>query len=147
MQTENLAKNSHKQFYVLSNTNQIKLYAYNSLLLPYIYIYIYIYIIYIHNIHTCIYRYKYILLLLFSITISAATVIKATKYSRYYIIHNSYDVATKLRGVCRLFLIYSQKLLWKTKILAHGHVKVFLNSVKFPLIVSKLGLLLMINCH
>ena len=98
-------------------------------------IYIYIYIIYIHNIHTCIYRYKYLLLLLFSITISAATVIKATKYSTYYIIHNSYDVATKLRGVSRLFLIYSEKLLWKTKILVHGHVKVFLNSVKFPLIV------------
>ena len=91
--------------------------------------------IYIHNIHACIYRYKYILLLLFSITISAATVIKATKYSTYYIIHNSYDVATKLKGVSRLFLIYSQKLLWKTKILVHGHVKVFLNSVKFPLIV------------
>ena len=28
-------------------------------------------------------------------TISAAIVIKATKYSTYYIIHNSYDVATK----------------------------------------------------
>ena len=32
---------------------------------------------------------------LFSITVSAATVIKATKYSMHYIIHNSYDVATK----------------------------------------------------
>ena len=32
---------------------------------------------------------------LFSITISAAIVIKATKYSMYYIILNSYDVATK----------------------------------------------------
>ena len=31
----------------------------------------------------------------FSMTISSATVIKATKYSTYYIIHNSYDVATK----------------------------------------------------
>ena len=28
-------------------------------------------------------------------TVSAAIVIKATKYSAYYIIHNSYDVATK----------------------------------------------------
>ena len=28
-------------------------------------------------------------------TISAAIVVKATKYSLYYIIHNSYDVATK----------------------------------------------------
>ena len=27
MQTENLASNSHKQFYVLLNTNQIKLYT------------------------------------------------------------------------------------------------------------------------
>ena len=31
----------------------------------------------------------------FSMTISSAIVIKATKYSTYYIIHNSYDVATK----------------------------------------------------
>ena len=28
-------------------------------------------------------------------TISAAIAIKATKYSTYYIIHNSYDIATK----------------------------------------------------
>ena len=33
--------------------------------------------------------------LLPSTTISAAIVIKATKYSMYHIIHNSYDVATK----------------------------------------------------
>ena len=32
MQTENLANNSHKQFYVLLNTNQIKLYTYLDLL-------------------------------------------------------------------------------------------------------------------
>ena len=32
MQTENLAKNSHKQFYVLLNTNQTKLYTYPDLL-------------------------------------------------------------------------------------------------------------------
>ena len=32
MQTENLANNSHKQFYVLFNTNQIKLYPYPDLL-------------------------------------------------------------------------------------------------------------------
>ena len=31
MQAENLAKNSHKQFYVLLNTNQIKLYTYSDL--------------------------------------------------------------------------------------------------------------------
>ena len=34
-------------------------------------------------------------ILLFSTTISAAIVIKATKNSTYYIIHNSYDIATK----------------------------------------------------
>ena len=32
MQTENLASNSHKKFYVLFNTNQIKLYIYPDLL-------------------------------------------------------------------------------------------------------------------
>ena len=34
-------------------------------------------------------------ILLFSTTISAAIVLKATKYSMYFIIYNSYDVATK----------------------------------------------------
>ena len=32
MQTENLANNTHEQFYVLLNTNQIKLYTYPHLL-------------------------------------------------------------------------------------------------------------------
>ena len=32
MQTETLANNSHKQFYVLLNTNQIKLFTYPDLL-------------------------------------------------------------------------------------------------------------------
>ena len=32
MQTENLANNNHKQFYVPLNTNQIKLYTYPDLL-------------------------------------------------------------------------------------------------------------------
>ena len=32
MQTENLAGDSYKQFYVLLNTNQIKLYTYPNLL-------------------------------------------------------------------------------------------------------------------
>ena len=32
MDTENLASNSHKKFYVLLNTNQIKLYAYPDLM-------------------------------------------------------------------------------------------------------------------
>ena len=34
-------------------------------------------------------------ILLFSMTISAAIVIKATKYSMYFIIYNLYDAATK----------------------------------------------------
>ena len=32
MQTGNLADNSRKQFYILSNINQIKLYTYSNLL-------------------------------------------------------------------------------------------------------------------
>ena len=32
---------------------------------------------------------------LFSMTISGAIVVKVTKYSTYYIVQNSYDVATK----------------------------------------------------
>ena len=32
MQTENLVNNSHKQFYVILNTNQIKLYTYPDFL-------------------------------------------------------------------------------------------------------------------
>ena len=32
MQTENLANNSHKQFHVLLNSNEIKLYTYRDLL-------------------------------------------------------------------------------------------------------------------
>ena len=32
MKTENLANNDHKQFYVILNTNKIKLYAYPDLL-------------------------------------------------------------------------------------------------------------------
>ena len=32
MQTENLVNNSYKQFYVLLNANQIKLYIYSDLL-------------------------------------------------------------------------------------------------------------------
>ena len=32
MQTENLAKNSHKQFYVLLNINEIKIYTYPDFL-------------------------------------------------------------------------------------------------------------------
>ena len=93
MQTENLADNSHGKFYVLLNTNQIKLYTYPDLLKenpllrkflnPEWTAYFLDEIFY----HTHI--------LLFSTTISAAIVIKATKYRTFYIIHNSYDVATK----------------------------------------------------
>ena len=44
-------------------------------------------------IYICIiYIYIYIYIPLFSITISAATVIKGPKNSTYYIIHNLYDV-------------------------------------------------------
>ena len=94
MQNKNLANNSHKNLYVLLNTNQIKLYTYpdllkeNPLLRKFLnsestacFLDQTIY-------HTPLYHIP-----LFSIT--TATVIKATKYSTYYIIHNSHDVATK----------------------------------------------------
>ena len=93
MQSENLAKNSDKQFYVLINANQIKLYSYpdllkeNPLLRKFLNSESTAYILDETFYHTHI--------LLFSTTISAAIVIKATKYSMYFIIHNSYDVATK----------------------------------------------------
>ena len=93
MQTENLANKSHKQFYVLLNTNQIKLYTYldllkeNPLLRKFL------------NSESTAYffdeTFYHTHILLYSMTISAAIVIKATKYSMYFIIHNSYDVATK----------------------------------------------------
>ena len=93
MQTGNLANNSHKQFYVLLNSNQIKLYTYpdllneNPLLRKFLNSKSTAYFLDETFYHTHI--------PLFSITISAAIVIKATKYSTYYIIHNSYDLATK----------------------------------------------------
>ena len=93
MQTENSANNSHKQFDVLLNTNQIKLYTYpdllkeNPLLRKFLNSKSTAYFIDEIFYHTHI--------LLFSTTISAAIVIKATKYSMYFIIHNSYDRATK----------------------------------------------------
>ena len=90
MQTENLANNSHKQFHVLLNTNQIKLYTYpdllkeNPLLRKFL------------NSESTAYfldeTFYHTHILLFSMTISTAIVIKTTKYSTYYIIHNSYDV-------------------------------------------------------
>ena len=93
MQTVNLAKNNHKQFYVFLNTNQIKLYAYpdllkeNPLLRKFLSSESTAYFLDETFYHTHI--------LLFSTTISTAIVIKATKYSMYFIIHNSYDIATK----------------------------------------------------
>ena len=91
MQTETLVNNSHKQFYVLLNINQIKIYTYPDLLKenPLLRI----------NAESTAYfldeTFYHTHILLFSMTISAAIVIKATKYSTYYIIHNSYDVETK----------------------------------------------------
>ena len=92
MQTGNLANNSHKQFYVLLNTNQIKFYTYpdllkeNTLLRKFL-----------NSKSTVNFldeTFYHTHLLLFSTTISAI-VIKATKYSMHFIIHNSCDVATK----------------------------------------------------
>ena len=104
MQTENLANNSHKQFHVLLNTNQIKLYTYpdllkeNSLLRKFINSKSTVYFLdetfYHTHIHTHI-LHIHIYTLHIYYTISTAIVIKATKYSMYFIIHDSYDVATK----------------------------------------------------
>ena len=93
MQTENLTNNSHKQFYVLLNTNQIKLYTYPDLLKE-------------NPLLKKFLNYKstaYFLdetfyqthILLFSTKISTVIVIKTTKYRMYYIIHKSYHVGTK----------------------------------------------------
>ena len=93
MQTENLANSSHKEFYVLFNTNQIKLYTYpdllkeNPLLRKFL------------NSESTAYfldeTFYHTHILLSSMKIFAAIVIKATKYNTYYIIHYSYDAATK----------------------------------------------------
>ena len=86
MQTENLANNSHKQFYVLLNTNQIKLHTNpdllkeNSLL---------------GNFPAQNQQPTFQMIPFTTITISASTVIKATEYSMHDLIHNSYEVATK----------------------------------------------------
>ena len=93
MRTGNLANNSDKQFYLVLNTNQIKFYTYpdllkeNPLLRKFL------------NSESTAYfldeAFYHTHILLFSTTISAAVVIKATKYSMYFIIHNSSEVATK----------------------------------------------------
>ena len=80
MQAENLVNNSHKQFYVPLNTNQIKLYSYPDLLkenpllrkFP--------------NSESTAYfldeTFYHTHILLFSMTISAAIVIRATNIAR-----------------------------------------------------------------
>ena len=93
MPTETLTSNSYKQFYVLLNTNQIKLCTYpdllkeNPLLRKFL------------NSESTAYfldeTFYHTHILLFSTTISAAIVIKDPKCSIYYIVHNSYDVGTK----------------------------------------------------
>ena len=89
MQTENLARNSHKQFYVLLNTNKIKLYTYpdllkeNPLLRKFL------------NSESTAYfldeTFYHTHILLFSMKISTALSLS----HKHSIIHNSYDVATK----------------------------------------------------
>ena len=80
IQTENLANNSHKQFHVILSTNQIKLYTYPDLLKENLKDFrkllnsestAYFLDETFYHTHTP----------LFSITISAVTVTKATKYS------------------------------------------------------------------
>ena len=93
IQTENLANNTQKQFYVPLNTNQIKLYTYPDLLKqnP-------LFIKLLNSESTACFldeTFYHTYILLFSMKISAAIVIKSTRYSTYCIIHNSYEVATK----------------------------------------------------
>ena len=76
IQTENLDNNNHKQFYVLLNSNQVKLYTYPDLLKENpLFL----------NSESAAYlldeTFYHTYTLLFSTTISAAIVIKATKYS------------------------------------------------------------------
>ena len=86
MQTENLASNSHKQIYVLLNTNQIQLHTYADLLKedPLLRK--------LHNSESAAYflgeTFYHTHILPFSMTISTTIVIKVTKYGRYYIIQN-----------------------------------------------------------
>ena len=81
MKTKNLANNSHKQFYVILNTNQIKLYTYPDLLKenP-------LFKIFLTSESTAYFlneTFYHSHILLFSITISSATVTRAKKYSTY----------------------------------------------------------------
>ena len=87
------SQQSRKQFDVLLNTNQIKVYTYpdlpkeNPLLRKYLNSKSTAYFLDETFYHTHI--------LLFLTAISTAIVIKATKYSMYFIIHNWYDIVTK----------------------------------------------------
>ena len=106
-QTENSGNNSQKQFYVILNINQIKLYTYpdflkeNPLLRKFL------------NSESTAYfldeTFYHTHIPLFSMMISTATVIKTTKYSTYYIIHNSCDVANKYSNInteiCKVILL------------------------------------------
>ena len=93
MQIENLANNGHKQFHVLLNINQIKLYTYpdllkeNPLLRKFL------------NSESTAYfldeTFYHTHIPLFSMITSAAIFIKTKTYSIYCIILNSYDAATK----------------------------------------------------
>ena len=93
MQTENLTYNSNKQFYVLLNNNQVKLYNDPDLLKENLLLRKFL------NSESTAYlldeTFYHRHILLFSTTVSTAIPIKAKKYSMYFIIHNSYDVATK----------------------------------------------------
>ena len=93
IQTENLAYNNHKRFSFLLNTNQIKLHTYPDLLKenP-------LFRKFLNSESTTYFldeTFCHTHILPFSTIIPAAIIIKATKYSTYYIIYNSYDVATK----------------------------------------------------
>ena len=93
MHSENLATNNQKQFYVFLNTNQVKLYTYPDLLKenP-------LFNKFLNSESTAYFlvqTFYHTYILLFSTAISTAIVIKATKYSTYYVIHNSYYVTTK----------------------------------------------------
>ena len=101
MQTKNLANNSHKQFYVPLNINQVKLYTYPDLLKEYP-----LFRKFLDSESTAYFLDQTFYLThipFFSITTSPATVIKATKYSMYYLFHNSYDVATKYSTISTVF--------------------------------------------
>ena len=96
MQTENLANNSHKQFYVLLNTNHIRPYTFSYLLKGN-----YLLRNFLNSESTAYFldeTFYHTYTLLFSMTNSIIIFIKATQYSAYYTIHNSFDVSTKIQS-------------------------------------------------